>query len=108
MNLINSFLSWHIQIVIIAFAFGSLYFHIYPLYGQTMENGTIQVGKEPERITYAPTNKMLYVTNINDGNISVIDTTTNELNKTIELGHFFGPRGITYVPSKDSIYVVDN
>ena len=72
-------------------------------------NGTINVGKEPERILYLPTNNLLYVSNSN-GSISVIDPITNTVKKNINIGTGTNtyPRGLDFVPYKNSIYVVVN
>jgi YVTN family beta-propeller protein len=70
-------------------------------------NGTINVGKEPERILYVPNNNLLYVSNSN-GSIFVIDPITNNVKKDINLGTSAHPRGLDFVPYKNSIYVVVN
>ena len=70
-------------------------------------NGTINVGKEPERILYVPNNNLLYVSNSN-GSIFVIDPITNTVKKDINLGTNTYPRGLDFVPYKNSIYVIVN
>ena len=42
-----------------------------------MVGNPITVGDRPEGIAYDPVNKRMYVTNVGDDTVSVIDTTTN-------------------------------
>ena len=49
---------------------------------------TIEVGNLPIAVVFNPINNDVYVVNTNSDTISVIDSTTNEVIKTIPLGHF--------------------
>ena len=75
----------------------------------------IRVGDGPEGIAYDPVNKRMYVTNIRDGTISVIDTATNTIIDTnpntpdeidpIKVGD--EPNDIAYDPVNKRMYVVN-
>jgi YVTN family beta-propeller protein len=51
------------------------------------------------------TDDLMYVTNFNSNNLSVIDVGTNTVICTIEVG--YGPSDITYVPSLNRVYVLN-
>ena len=48
----------------------------------------------------------MYVTNLNDDTVSVIDTATNTVLKTITVGN--GPVGIEYDPINKRMYVTNS
>jgi YVTN family beta-propeller protein len=65
----------------------------------------IAVGNDPRGIVVTPDQKYLYVTNYGDDTVSVINLTTNVVDKTISVGD--GPFGISVTPSGDFVYVVN-
>jgi YVTN family beta-propeller protein len=77
---------------------------------------TVKVGHKPANVVITPDGKYAYVTNFGlppdppdfpfPGNtVSVIDTATNAVIKTIEVG--FGPLGLAVTPKGDKVYVVN-
>ena len=81
----------------------------------TPEIDPIKVGDTPDSIVYDPVNKRMYVTNVVDGTVSVIDTTTNKVIDTkpntpeidpIMVGA--GPRGIAYDLVNKIMYVANS
>src|SRR5262249_11393410 len=59
---------------------------------------TIKVGTEPYGLALTPSGRKLYVTNSRSNTVSVIDTATNKVTKTIT-GVGFEPRGIAITNS---------
>ena len=65
------------------------------------------LGDAPYSIAYDLINKRMYVTNINDGTVSVIDTTTNTvIGKSIMVGNF--PYDIAYDQVNERMYVTNS
>ena len=56
-------------------------------------------------IAYDSVNKRMYVTNYSDGTVSLIDTATNTVIKSIRVGEI--PSGIAYDPVNKRIYVTN-
>ena len=50
----------------------------------------IPIGNNPKAIIYNSANDLIYVTNSNSGVISIINTTTNLITDTINIGNFLG------------------
>lgn len=67
---------------------------------------TIQVGKRPIGIAYNSFNSNIYVINIADDTISVIDTSTETVLETTRVGK--APRSITIAPNTGLVYVVNS
>ena len=69
---------------------------------------SIPVGINPNSVTVTPDGKRVYVansTNVVNGNVSVIDTTTNMVVETIPAGLL--PRGLAVTPDGKRVYVVN-
>ena len=49
--------------------------------------GTVPVGRSPGGVAFSPDSSKLYVTNMSDNTLSVIDTATNTVTATIRVGH---------------------
>ena len=65
---------------------------------------TVDVGDIPYALEYNPGNENVYVANKISHTVSVIDSTTNEVMATVNLGNN-EPRDFEYNPSNDDIYV---
>src|ERR671911_502407 len=70
----------------------------------------IPIGHNPKAIIYNSANDLIYVTNSNSGVISVINTTTNLITDTINIGNFLGTglSGIEVNPINNTIYVTNS
>lgn len=74
-------------------------------------SSTISVGSEPTHAALSPTGATLYVANWMDGTLSVIDTATESVTQTLELGG--NPHGVCVTndgdeeDSDESIFVTD-
>jgi YVTN family beta-propeller protein len=64
---------------------------------------TVPVGHYPFVLKFNPYNKDIYVANVLDGTVSVIDRSTNNVTATIPVGN--SPRSLEFNPSNDNIYV---
>jgi len=53
--------------------------------GAPVVAGTIKVGQSPSFITVAPNNKFAYITNVGSKTITVLDTVTDKVSKTIPI-----------------------
>jgi YVTN family beta-propeller protein len=67
---------------------------------------TVVVGASPEFMAFDSVDRTLWVVNVNGPSVSVIDTTTWTVVKTLTKG-LVHPRGIAYNPSNGYMYVVD-
>lgn len=65
----------------------------------------LKVGDEPVGLAVSPDGKHLYVSDLHDGAVRVIDTATNEVSATIPLGATVG--GIAVSPDGKRVYVAD-
>lgn len=65
---------------------------------------TWTVGRGAFRVAFNPIDNEVYVTNVNSGNISVINTTTDSISS---LYIDAGPAGMQYVPSSGTLYVAN-
>jgi YVTN family beta-propeller protein len=65
---------------------------------------TVPVGHYPFVLKFNPYNKDIYVANVLDGTVSVIDRSTNKVN-TISVGTAPSPYGIVYNPSNIMIFM---
>jgi YVTN family beta-propeller protein len=63
------------------------------------------LGSTPIGIAHDPDNSRMYVTNQDDGTVSVIDTTTNTVIGTLTVGST--PIGIAHDPDNDRMYVTN-
>ena len=70
----------------------------------------IPIGHNPKAIIYNSANDLIYVTNSNSGVISVINTTTNLITDTINIGNFLGTglSGIEVNPINNTLYVTNS
>jgi YVTN family beta-propeller protein len=72
--------------------------------------GSIPVGNAPTGVAFSPTAKVAYVTNEDDGTISIINTSTNTVTDTITLPHCnneASPYFVAFTPDGASAYVTD-
>ncbi len=69
---------------------------------------TIPVGSGPSGIAIAPSGNYAYVTNWNNNTVSVINTSTNAVIKTISAGIGFNPYGIAITPNGNYAYVTNS
>jgi YVTN family beta-propeller protein len=79
------------------------YYH-HQAYAQTVID-TIDVGNAPQGVAVNPTTNRIYVTNLLDGTVSVIDGTTNTVIATIDVGN--SPSSVAVNPDTNRIYVVN-
>jgi len=89
---------------IIVFAYLQIFFNGNIINAQTVID-TIDVGNSPRGIAVNPTTNLIYVTNMRDDNVSVIDGVTHEVVTNIAVGN--APLGIGVDPSINQIYVGD-
>ena len=70
---------------------------------------TIPVGASPEGIAVTPDANFAYVANLHsiNGTVSVINTITNSVTGTIQLGAGTGPQGVAITPDGNFAYVTD-
>jgi YVTN family beta-propeller protein len=73
-------------------------------YGDSVE-ATIPVDNHPFLLEYNEDNRDIYVTNILEGTVSVIDSSSNTVSKSIRVQEF--PQSIEFNPSNDKIYVAN-
>lgn len=73
-------------------------------YGDSIE-ATIPVDNYPFLLEYNEDNHDIYVTNILEGTVSVIDSSSNTVKKSIQVEEF--PQPIEFNPSNDKIYVAN-
>jgi len=66
---------------------------------------TIPVGNRPVALAFNPINEQLYVANLADDSITVIDTATETITTTLPIGK--GPRAIAVHPNSGDVYVVN-
>jgi len=66
---------------------------------------TIPVGSESDAVAVSPLTGDVYVTNINDGTVSVISGRTNTVIATILVGN--GPVGVAVSPLTGAVYVTN-
>ena len=66
---------------------------------------TIPVGSESDAVAVSPLTGDVYVTNINDGTVSVIGGQTNTVIATILVGN--GPVGVAVSPLTGDVYVAN-
>jgi len=67
----------------------------------------IVVGNGAIDVAFTPNGKTAYVTNANDGSVSVIDVKTNS-NTGLSIGGFAAPFGINITPDGDTAYVLNS
>ena len=72
---------------------------------QTEAKTTIAVGDSPYSIGITPDGKHVYVSNNSGNTISIINTGTNTVEKTITSGLLDGPDGISFTPDGKKAYV---
>lgn len=65
----------------------------------------VYLGYQPAYSVYVPANGNIYITNINSGEVAVLNTTTNNIVSNISVGQ--SPVGIIYVPYNRLIYVAE-
>ncbi|WP_319436181.1 beta-propeller fold lactonase family protein [Mycobacterium sp. RTGN5] len=65
---------------------------------------TVPVGNDPSEVALSPDGSKLYVTNLNDNTVSVIDTATNRVTATIPVGK--APEGVAVSPN-GTVYVTN-
>ena len=77
-------------------------------YGQLKSGvvATISVASNPEQIAISPDGTLAYVTNIYSGNVSVINTASGSVTKSIVTGGY--PTGVAFSPSGKLAYVVND
>src|SRR5690606_21268098 len=66
----------------------------------------IPVGARPSDIAFNPVNGMLYVTNLSDDTVSVIDTVTEDVVATLPSG--YDPLGVGINPENGEVYVANS
>ena len=64
---------------------------------------TINVGDNPGEVKVNPDTETIYVSNVGDNTVSVIDGSDNSIDTTINVGD--GPFGVAVNPTTDTIYV---
>jgi len=72
--------------------------------------GTVPAGINPIGVAVSPDGKKAYVTNANykhRGSVSVIDTATNKVTATVDLGDKYSPCGIAATPDGKKLYVAN-
>jgi len=76
----------------------------------------VNVGNQSEGVAFSPDGKEVYVTNLDSGNISIVNTTTNTVTARIKVegwawGIAFSPNGkIVYATNcgyNGSVFVID-
>ena len=65
----------------------------------------IRVGDGPKGIAYNLDNRLMYVTNVSNGTVSVINTATNTVIESIRVGD--GPTGVSYSQRNELMYVTN-
>ena len=73
--------------------------------GPQTQKPTIPVGGLPISVTVNPPTGDVYVTNFNDGTVSVISGRTNTVTTTIPVGN--GPVGVAVNPPTGAVYVTN-
>ncbi|HZB63848.1 MAG TPA: beta-propeller fold lactonase family protein [Nitrososphaeraceae archaeon] len=70
----------------------------------------VPVGNNPKAVIYNSANDFIYITNSNSGVISIINTTTNLITDTVNIGNFLGTglSGIEVNPINNTIYVTNS
>jgi len=71
-----------------------------------MVTATVKVGFDPYGVAVTPDGKKAYVANSNDNNVSVIDTTTNNITSTVIVGPH--PFGVAITPDGKMVYVANS
>jgi YVTN family beta-propeller protein len=66
----------------------------------------VPVGNVPFGITVTPDGKKVYVTNSDEGTVSVINTKTNTVTSIVPVG--FVPRGVTVTSDGKKVYVANS
>ncbi|GAA1007162.1 serine/threonine-protein kinase [Streptomyces thermogriseus] len=66
---------------------------------------SIRVGGHPEGVAVSPDGRRAYVTNERSSSVSVIDTATNKVDRTIPVGSF--PKGVEVSPDGHRAYVAN-
>ena len=66
---------------------------------------TVPVGSGPEGVVITPNGKKVYVTNGDDGTISVIDTETNAVTAMVHVED--KPQGVAVSPDGTKVYVTN-
>ena len=61
------------------------------------------MGNDPNDLEYNPSNKYVYVANLDSHDVSVINGNTNAVINTIDVGDY--PHDLEYNPSNGFIYV---
>ena len=64
---------------------------------------TIVVGRSPTKVSFDPTHRRMYVSNLDGNTVSVIDTKTNTLIATITVDE--KPVAMTFDPTHQRMYV---
>ncbi|WP_214406662.1 protein kinase domain-containing protein [Pseudonocardia lacus] len=69
---------------------------------------TIAIGESPRNLAITADSSLLYATNRDDDSISVIDTATDAVVRTVQLLGGNGPEGIALTPDGSTSFVVDH
>ena len=88
--------------IVLSFSYLYIISGIQTTWAATLEE-TIAVGEGPIALAFNPSNDNLYVANFKDGNVSIIDTSSNTVEETIAVGE--GPIALAFNPSNDNLYV---
>src|SRR5258708_35828223 len=76
------------------------------LAGTLTVSAVIPVGKSPQRTVITPNGAEVYVTNLNDNTVSVINTATNAVSLTLSVGG--SPLSLAVSPDGSKVYVGDS
>lgn len=68
--------------------------------------GRISVGITPTFVLYDSGNNLLYVSNLENSTVSVINPSNNSLYATIAIPDHSGPMGMTYDPANGTVYLI--
>ena len=77
-----------------------------PPVGPCGGSDTIEVGSEPTAVAFTPDGTKAYVTNSDDGTVSVIDTTTLSVTSTVPVGAW--PAALAMTPDGTKVYVTNS
>ncbi len=65
----------------------------------------MDVGEFPQAVEFNPGNNKIYVINMDSDDVSVINSSTNAVVATVNVG--ISPTALEFNPSNNNIYVVD-
>lgn len=97
------FLNLLLVVLIITFAYPGTLSEINLTWADTII-ATVGVGDFPQAVEYNPGNNNLYVANMDSDDVSVIDSSTNDVVATVDVGN--GPQAVEYNPNNNNMYVV--